>query len=65
MLSDRGATVVILTKYPPEQEIKKRDVHTYICDVSEWKAVSDIAAVVRKEASFCNSYDSAVESPGS
>jgi NAD(P)-dependent dehydrogenase (short-subunit alcohol dehydrogenase family) len=52
VLADRGATVVILTKDPAIVPIEKRHVHYYICDVSEWKAVRDVAGIVQKEVSM-------------
>lgn len=42
-LAIRGVTVVVLTKYPPQQPFESDNLHTYICDVSIREDVHAIA----------------------
>ena len=42
---------MVLTKYAPEEAFVQKHVHTYICDVSDWKAVEKVAARVQREVS--------------
>lgn len=56
-LAIRNVTVINLTKsVPVDSEDNDNDnIHTYECDVSDWKQVEAVAARVRKEVSVLNS----------
>ncbi|OCF45009.1 hypothetical protein I317_01060 [Kwoniella heveanensis CBS 569] len=48
-LAIRNVSVVVLTKEPPKYESENENISTYVCDVSDYKAVEAVSKRIQKE----------------
>ncbi|WVQ94409.1 hypothetical protein IAU59_001488 [Kwoniella sp. CBS 9459] len=48
-LAIRNVSVVVLTKEPPQYETTTDNMYTYVCDVSDYKAVETVSKQIKKE----------------